>query len=161
MADLDQQGWLSHADAAALRELAAGKTVLELGAWKGRSTVVLAGVADYVVSVDQHLGIEEMPGEDSLPDYLASVRELPNVAIVVARFGSFLPLLAPNRFDLVFIDGAHDYESVERDITYALLLHPKVVAFHDWDIPDVQAAAVSFFGETPDSLGGSVAAFTR
>lgn len=153
------RGWLSGADIAELQRLASGKVVLEMGAWKGRSTVVLSRVARYVVSVDRHQGIEEVGGEDSLPDYLDSVRKLANVSVVVASFGDFVPLLGEH-FDLVFIDGDHDYESVQRDITLALLLNPPVVAMHDFDFEDVRRAATEMFGE-PDSVGGSVASFIR
>ena len=150
-------GWLSNADITELRRLGDNKRVLELGAWRGRSTVVLAEVAEYVISVDVHRGISEQP-EDTLPDYLAAVRDLPNVAIVVARFQDIVPHL--RSVDLVFIDGDHDFRSVERDITLALLCEPLVVAFHDWDFTEVRAAAYMFFGE-PSALSGSVASFVR
>lgn len=155
------EGWLDSADIRALEVLAFGNTVLELGAWKGRSTVVLAGVANYVVSVDRHQGVEEQGGDDSLPDYLAAVRDLPNVAVVLAPFEKFVLLLsARGRFDLVFIDGDHDYASVQRDTYLALALNAKVVAFHDWDIPAVRDGASAILGE-PTGLGGSVAHFKR
>ena len=43
--------------------------------------------------------------------------------MVVADFVDFVPLLK-ERFDLVFIDGDHDYDSVLRDIALALLVNP-------------------------------------
>lgn len=159
MADLPD-GWLSAADVGELERLASGKDVLELGAWKGRSTVVLSNVARFVVSVDRHAGIEEVGGEDSLPDYLEAVRGLPNVAIVVASFEDIVPLFTPGRFGLVFIDGDHDLANVQRDIALALLVDPAVVAFHDFDFEDVRMAATQVFGEA-DSVGGSVASFIR
>ena len=159
MADLPD-GWLTGADQRALQTLAFDKTVLELGAWKGRSTVVLSEAAKYVVSVDRHEGIEQAGGEDSLPDYLGVARDLPNVAIVVASFADFVPLLAARRFDLVFIDGDHDYANVQRDITLALMLDPPVIAFHDWDFAEVRDAATVILGE-PNGVGGSVAHFKR
>lgn len=163
MADLPD-GWLNGADQRELQVLAFDKTVLELGAWKGRSTVVLAGVASYVISVDRHEGIPTPPcqecGESSLPAYLDAVRELPNVAIVVAHFEAFVPMLAARRFDLVFIDGDHDYASVQRHTTLALMLDPPVIAYHDWDFAEVREGATVILGE-PDGVGGSVAHFKR
>lgn len=157
MSDLPE-GWLSKADITELQRLAAGKTVLELGAWKGRSTTVLSEVAKYVVSVDRHQGIANHD-EDSLPRYVESVRLLPNVAAVIAGFEDFVPLLGPV-FDLVFIDGDHDYDFVQRDITLALLIDPDVVAFHDWDFKDVRQAGTEIFG-APNRVHGSVASFKR
>lgn len=152
-------GWLSKADISELRRLAAGKTVLELGAWQGRSTAVLSEAAKYVVSVDRHQGIRNHD-EDSLPFYIDAIRPLRNVAMVVASFKDFVPLLGEGTFDLVFIDGEHDYDNVIADIILALMVNPSVVAFHDYDYKDVKQAATEIFGD-PRRVGGSVASFRR
>lgn len=152
-------GWLSPADVAELTRLAAGRTVLELGAWKGRSTVALARVARYVVSVDRHRGIEGHDA-DSLPEYLENVRGLPNVAIVVADWLDLNRFLG--RFDVVFVDGDHDRASVARDAQLALERDPDVIAFHDWDAEDVREGAADVLGAAgPSGLSGSVASFAR
>jgi len=161
-------GWLSPEEAGELQRLAAGKTVLELGAWKGRSTVVLAQVARYVVSVDRHQGLDvpaDHPqfGSDSLPDYLEAARGLTNVAIVVADFPVFLPLLAVV-FDIVFVDGNHDADSVERDALLACqhaYFSTSIIVFHDYDLESVrEGIGRVFHNRQPDSLVGSLAAFT-
>ena len=156
-------GWLSKQEATELQRLATGKTVLELGAWKGRSTVVLSQVARHVVSVDRHQGIEEVGGEDSLPDYLQAVRELENVAIVISDFQTFLPFLAVV-FDVVFVDGDHDADSVERDIVLGCqhaYFSNGIIVMHDWDFESVREGAARVFRDRqPDSLVGSLAAFT-
>jgi predicted O-methyltransferase YrrM len=154
-------GWLSKQDEAELRRLATGKTVLELGAWHGRSTVVLSDVAKYVVSVDRHEGIAGTDDSDSLPEYLEHVRPLRNVALVVAHFQDFVPLLSPfGAFGLAFIDGDHDYRAVLRDIALALHVDPPVVAMHDYDYDEVRQAATEVFGK-PHAVKGSVASFRR
>jgi SAM-dependent methyltransferase len=156
-------GWLPDNEVRELQRLAKGKTVLELGAWKGRSTVALGLVATYVVSVDRHEGVEGYgaTGVDSLPDYLDAVRGLANVAIVVADFNAFCPLLC-DYFDLVFIDGDHDHDSVARD-TQTALEHVRgdgMLVFHDWDMSDVRAGAISVLGlRSPERLVGSLASF--
>ncbi len=152
-------GWLTKDDISELERLAAGKRVLELGAWMGRSTVVLSEVAKYVVSVDRHQGIVNHD-EDSLPNYIDAVRGRTNVAMVVASFEDFVPLLRTEMFDLVFIDGDHDYEAVQRDIGLALFVDPPVIAFHDYDYKDVRQAATEIFGD-PHAVHGSVASFRR
>ncbi len=153
------EGWLSTHDIAELQRLGAGKTVLELGAYQGRSTVVLSEVAKYVVSVDRHKGVPVGDDIDSLPPYLAAIRPLLNVAIVVANFEDFVPLLR-GAFDLVFIDGQHEYEAVIRDITLALIVDPPVIAFHDYDFKEVRKAATEVFGD-PNAVKGSVASYRR
>lgn len=153
-------GWLTDPEAKALARIAKGLNVLELGAWKGRSTVVLAGAARYVISVDRHQGI---PGHgDSLDEYLANVRGLANVAVVVAAFEDFVPFLTDWEIGMVYIDGDHDADSVARDTTLALDVARNVIAFHDWDFPEVREGAAVAFGHShePDGLVGSVAWFT-
>lgn len=154
------EGWLSTHDIAELQRLAAGATVLELGAYQGRSTVVLSEVAKYVVSVDRHQGVPVGDDIDSLPPYLEAIRPLHNVAIVIANFQDFVPLLRALPFDLVFIDGQHEYEEVIRDITLALLVDPSIIAFHDWDFKEVRQAGSEVFGD-PNRVHGSVASFRR
>jgi predicted O-methyltransferase YrrM len=135
-------------------------TVLELGAWKGRSTVTLSRVARYVVSVDHHRGIAEREGVDSLPDYLENVRSLSNVAIVIGFFDDVLPLLG-EFFDMVYIDGSHDEESVFADTSGALdkVRRRGVIAFHDWDMKSVRAGAGRVLRVAPDNIVGSLAWF--
>lgn len=153
MAALDlPPGWLADDEAVQLAELARGKKVLELGAWKGRSTVLLSSVADHVVSVDRHLGIEGH-GE-SLFEYLEEVRPLANVTIVIGLFEHVVPLLG--NFDLAYIDGDHEASDVERDSLLARK-HADMLAFHDWDFESVRAGA-SHLGR-PQGVVGSLAWF--
>lgn len=151
-------GWLTGREAAELQRLATGKTVLELGAWKGRSTVALAQAALYVVSVDIHLGISIIADSgDSLPDYLAGVRQLGNVAIVVARFEQIVPHLTG--FDMVYIDGNHDADAVERDTRLAIRTGAATLAFHDWDEPAVVEGAGRVLPVEPSRVVDSLAVF--
>jgi predicted O-methyltransferase YrrM len=153
-------GWLSNQEATELQRLATGKTVLELGAWKGRSTVVLAQVARYVVSVDRHQGIPEREGVESLPDYLVNVRGLDNVAIVIAQFDRIVPLF-DSFFNLCFIDGSHDEQSVYEDAMMAME-HTDgygTIAFHDFDMDSVKKGVLRAMCRQPDSVVDSLASF--
>lgn len=148
------QGWLTGDEAKALAKLAKGKAVLELGAFKGRSTVVMAEVAEYVVSVDRHRGIPPFHDGDTLDDYLSAVRYMENVAIIVAEnWHAYSRFLRPGVFDLVYVDGDHDYVAAERDAVLASQLEPTVVAFHDMDQDQVVAAARTVFGEPSGQVG--------
>jgi SAM-dependent methyltransferase len=150
-------GWLREDEAEELRRLAKDRTVLELGAWKGRSTVVLAEVASYVVSVDRHRGIEEIGESDALDEYLANVRSLSNVAIVIAEFEDILPFL--DKFGLVYVDGDHGVAAVSRDTHSARFRAWDVIAFHDWDFPAVRDTVTTIFKRPPNGLVGSVASY--
>lgn len=155
-------GWLDPNEADELRRLSVGMNVLELGAWKGRSTVVLAEGANYVVSVDRHKGTEGFgaTGVDSLPDYLGHVRELENVAIVVAEFRQVMPFLGFH-FDLVYVDGEHDWMSAMRDTQYAVehCGEGGTIALHDWDMESVRRGVAHIFPTATPTVVGSVASF--
>jgi predicted O-methyltransferase YrrM len=123
----------------ALADLAAGKTVLELGAWFGYSTVVLASVAEQVTSVDWHMGDEHAGIVDTYEIFTYNLQRYgvqDRVEIVRERFEEALPRMAAEgrRFDGCFLDAHHSEESVTRDIGLAVpLIRPGgFFAFHDY-----------------------------
>lgn len=174
-------GWLSAGEAAALAELAYRRRVLEIGAYLGRSTVVLAECAELVVSVDHHRGSSEhQPGaaewrpelaDGTAAAYLANLSAAGVTSRVVPIIGGYrdvLPLLAPATFDLVFLDADHREEATVEAATLALPLvrRPGILVFHDYDAidyPGVRAAvdrlaAILHLGRGPVRLDGSLAA---
>ena len=136
----DVCGWLTEAEGQALYRLAEGRRVLEVGSYQGRSTICLAYSALWVVSVDWHRGDAGTGRADTLPAFCANLERYgvaSKVRKVVARVQDVADLFAPGVFDLAFVDGAHDRESVLRDAEFARrVVRPGgAVAFHDW--PDV------------------------
>ena len=142
------EGFLPDAEGEALHALArtvGGEGVIvEIGSWKGRSTICLArgsqlGAGVPVYAVDPHLGSAEHRewfGEvDTYDEFLANIRRAGVEQLVV-------PLRLPSekaartfdeRIALPFIDGAHDLESVQRDADSWIpkLVAGGIVAFHD------------------------------
>jgi predicted O-methyltransferase YrrM len=137
-------GWLTEAEGDKLAELAVGKVVLELGAWKGRSTLAIARTARLVVSVDTFKGDADTGEADTAAEYLENVRGADNVFPIRYDFSDGLPILTEAAYGLVFIDGQHDHDSAYRDaLTAKRLLKPGgVVAFHDLNYPSVLSAAI-------------------
>jgi predicted O-methyltransferase YrrM len=131
----DVEGWLLPSEGRALADLARGKRVLEVGSYCGRSTICLAQTADAVVSVDPHDG-RATPRPKSTYDTLKDNLDRYGLRNVKALVGTLSDGTAEflSDFDLVFIDGAHDLESVRSDIRRALpLLSPGgLLAFHDY-----------------------------
>jgi predicted O-methyltransferase YrrM len=141
------EGWLTHAEGMLLHELARScrqGSIVEIGSWKGRSTIWLAcgsrrGAGRPVVAVDPHTGSEEHRTATFAPATFDEFRSNleragvsdavePLVTTSVAAASAFAEPVG-----LVFIDGAHDYESVCDDIE---AWHPKLLpggtmAFHD------------------------------
>jgi predicted O-methyltransferase YrrM len=129
---------VTHEEATKLVELASGGNVLELGAQYGFSTVVLAQVAKLVCSVDTHQGDVQAGFADTWDTFQGNLKSygVTNVHPLRGKFEDILPQLAERAimFDGVFIDGAHDKASVQRDLDLALpLIYPGGwVAFHDY-----------------------------
>jgi predicted O-methyltransferase YrrM len=164
---------ITEAEGRALADLARGRTVLELGAWLGCSTVCIAQTAARVVSVDWHRGDEHAGPGRTLTGYIQSLDRYglaDRVITVVARFEDVLPLLADQAFDLVFLDGAHSYEHVRRDIAGMrhALTAGGALAFHDFGVEaspvgrgpfGVTQALLEVFGE-PDRVVDTLAIYT-
>jgi predicted O-methyltransferase YrrM len=126
-------------EAVALADLARGKHVLELGAYHGFSTVVLASVAERVTSVDWHHGDDHAGVGDTWDIFLFNLTRydmLDRVEVVRERFEDALPVMAEQgrKFDGCFLDAHHAEESVTRDIGLARPLIRKggFFAFHDY-----------------------------
>src|SRR3954463_4257500 len=125
MQDLTPEGWLTDAQAdrldAAARRLGPGARLVEIGSFRGRSTIVLARAAPDdagVVAIDPHLGSDRGPqeiaarpalGEDDLAAFRANLERAGvarRVRHVRALSGEALESV-DGVVDLLFVDGAH------------------------------------------------------
>lgn len=161
------EGWLTVEEAACLAELAANRVVLEVGAWKGRSTVALASTAAMVVTVDTFSGSAEHQGAGpvwTLPEFMENRAHYRNIVTVVGDFLEVAPWLRPYAFGLVFIDADHSYEATLRigRVAGALAAPGARMVFHDYgrDYEGVTGAVdlMSREGGGPVRLAGSLAA---
>lgn len=126
-------GWLSDAEAEALYDFArvAQGPIVEIGSCYGRSTAALArgsmdGNRHPVYAVDSFVGVQPANQVVSSPELLRS--NLDRVGVnglveILAKPSQEAVGEVPSSIDLLFIDGAHDCESVRRDIG---LYAPKV-----------------------------------
>jgi predicted O-methyltransferase YrrM len=146
------EGWLSFAEAMALYRMVVDHptpgpiTVVEIGSWKGRSTIALAqAVKDrpsggLVHAIDPHTGSEEHHREfgkvDTFDEFRQNI-EGARVADLVHPIREFSTDAArqfePQCVHALFVDGAHDYTNVRRDVSDWLprLANRSHVAFND------------------------------
>jgi predicted O-methyltransferase YrrM len=133
----DVPGWLGDEEALALFELARGCTgrgaIVELGSWRGRSTICLAlgskeGSGVPVVAVDRHMDktfvdFQENIRRAGVADLVRPIRATSDEA-----FGDF-----DEPIELIFIDASHKYEDVRRDFDQwvPLVVEGGTVAMHD------------------------------
>ncbi len=139
-------GWLRHAEGAELARLARGKRVVEVGSYFGLSTVSMARTAAHVVSIDTHDGRGTASPQNTGAAFAANLARYGVADRVSVLIGTVetevLDSFAP--FNLAFIDGGHDRESVEADIRGVLphMAPDGLIAFHDYASgvdPDVTA----------------------
>lgn len=128
---------VSPAEAAALVEHATGKVVLEVGSWRGFSTVAMGLVATRVHAVDHHLGDEHAGHDESLSMLIANIDRYGVRSRVIVHVGDavdVLPMLRHSQFDFAFIDAFHETEAVLRDadLVLPLVVPGGLIAFHDY-----------------------------
>lgn len=130
----DVQGWLQESEAKTLAHLAKGKRVLEIGSYAGLSTIIMARAAESVTALDYFDGRGTPTPGDTRQAFDTNIKRYGVADKVTA--------LSPDEFtggefDLIFVDGAHDLESVEADIAKARnwLAPGGLMAFHDYGEP--------------------------
>lgn len=149
------EGWLSESEGELLYRLARRcrppGVIVEIGSWKGRSTICLAkgslaGSRVPVYAIDPHTGSPEHRREFgevwTLGAFRANVRGAgveeivrPLVQTSEEAARDFTESVA-----LIFIDGPHEYEAVRRDFEawFCKVAEGGVMAFHDtsyWNGP--------------------------
>lgn len=125
-----------------------GIRILEIGCWLGHSTSILAKYAKdndgLVICIDNFKGspgtflTEYAEIHDVRKEFISNMEELGLMQnIILIPFDSFkaFKILSSKSFDLVFIDGNHEYESVKNDIFIGLdAIKPQgIISGHDFE----------------------------
>ena len=138
-------GWLGREEGRLLYRLAAEADpkgcIVEIGSWHGRSTIWLAagataGRGARVVAIDPHTGTHLRAEGERTDDVLRANLERAGVADktdVVVATSEEVAASWSQPVSLLWIDGAHDYESARRDLEVweRHLVPEAVVALHD------------------------------
>jgi predicted O-methyltransferase YrrM len=157
------EGWLTEGQGRVLSERAAlvpaGQAIVEIGSHQGRSTIVLAFSKRpdvRLVAVDPYSDPRWGGGEDSLRVFEANL-ERARVRDRVVLFRGYGEEAArgwhASPIGLLYVDGAHDYPTVRREIeAWRNRLAPgAAVLFHDtFSSPGVTRAVVSALALSPD-----------
>lgn len=141
-----------------LRLLSRGR-VLEIGTFVGGTTIVLLERADHVVTVDSFTGKHD--GSRERDDYVWEVsqletarRNLQGRPVTILQYDTTLQreelceALASQTFDVVFIDGNHEYGHVKNDLEIAkqFLAENGTICGHDWQMDGVKHAVKEELG---------------
>lgn len=149
-------GWLTHSEGQLLFRLAKACTgrgvIVEIGSWKGKSTIWLAkgsrsGNKVKIHAIDPHTGSPEEAKSYgkvlTFEEFTANVKNagVDDTVIPIIKTSSEAAQEFREPIELIFIDGDHQYDMVKLDFE---LWFPKVIdggimAFHDtiwtWDGP--------------------------
>lgn len=143
----------------ALVELAAGLTVLEVGAAFGHSAIAMALGGATVFAVDHH---REYPGSlGTMLGNIAAYGVRDRVVPVLGATQRVLPALVSGgmRFDMAFVDGDHHEEPVLHDaaLCWELIRPGSWMACHDYGAPEwpgVARALDQLHPDGPDRVVG-------
>jgi len=156
-------GFLHPCEAEKLPELAQGRVCLEVGAFEGYSTWLMAQTAVSVFSVDTFqantAGTVQMDELTTLDKYKRTIEGLPNVDYYIGTSALYAATARRDKqeYDLIFLDADHSYEAVKQDIAlwWPRLKDGGIMAFHDYHpehsyFPGVYQAVTERFGELPN-----------
>lgn len=157
-------GWLSVVEGDALAKYSEGKDCLEIGSFKGKSANYIAPKAKSLVCVDPFRaddgGQSQYVDYTTLQEFLTNTKKFTNITPVIGKSEDVYKQFKDGQFDMMFIDGMHDYDFVANDI---LNYWPKLkvgghMCFHDYqkDWTGVIKAVDEFFIR-PDAIYDSVA----
>lgn len=168
---MNVEGFMPEPGLNVLRELARGKTVLEVGTYKGKTALGMAETAELVVTLDHWTGDHYAGKAHTLPDFWRFLTNHPHgskVLPISGKWESIIHLLDLTKFDLVFYDADHDYaptfnflwiafQRVRKDAVLVVDDHhgayPQVmaavrdvIALTGWECEQVEAMAVLTHG---------------
>ena len=156
------QGWMNSDELQWLYDTALEMdSILEIGAWCGKSTFALcSGCKGVVYSVDHFNGSpehqKEMKKRVPIEEYRANMKDFANLITIMAD-SVYAAAHLPIEVDMLFIDGAHEYESVVADIAGWGARAKKLVGGHDWSYGSVQKAVKETWpDETVKQHGGNI-----
>jgi predicted O-methyltransferase YrrM len=149
-----------HLYSSVVKKFPSGSHFVEVGTWKGMSA---AYMAVEIINSKKYIKFDcidtwdFVPSQAEIPPHMFEglyalflkniepVRHQINPIKSISWAGA--TLYEDNSLDFVFIDAAHDYDSVRKDISawFPKIKNEGVIAGHDYDCPDVRKAVTEFF----------------
>lgn len=145
----DLEGWLSDAEGELLFNLArqcTGKGIIvEIGSWKGKSTIWLAkgsqsGKRVPIYAIDPHVGSSEhktmfQEPVNTLDEFKKNIHDsrVDDVVTPVVAPSLEAAKIFDKPIELIFIDGAHEYDLVQSDFEawFPKVVSGGMIVFHD------------------------------
>ena len=169
----DIQGWGAHPIFLEVIQKIRPQTIIEVGTWKGFTALYMARLMElsnlngHILCIDTWLGSAEhffsqdpmtiLKRKNGFPEiyeqFLANVlfQKRQNVIVPLPQTSdAAFEILSKIKFtaDVIYIDGAHDYETVSRDLRnyWSLISSGGVLFGDDYEWPGVRQAVDEFTG---------------
>lgn len=168
----DIHGWFTFPDlySRVVSQFPSGSHFVEIGVWKGKSASYMAveilnskkkiqfDCIDTWEGSEEHLDVGGEAFEPNLltnkdwlwESFLSNISAVKTVINPIRKHSlEAVDLYGDNSLDFVFIDAAHDYENVTKDIQawFPKVKDGGIIAGHDYTWgPEVKKAADDFFG---------------
>jgi MMP 1-O-methyltransferase len=141
-------GWLTDKEANLLYRLARrckGKgAIVEIGSWKGRSSICLAigsqaGAKKTVHAIDPHTGSSEHGNVYTFDEFQRNIKRAGVAPFITPHVRPSTEVAGEwsEPVELIWIDGAHEYEFVSQDFDrwFPHVVEGGTMAFHDSTLP--------------------------
>ena len=132
-------GYLEPDEARQLELLAVGRDCLEIGSFRGKSSVCIAATAKSLLCVDtfkaDNNGQTQTGEITTLSSFLRNINGYENITFVVSSSKNYFEQVGNGVvFDLIFVDGFHEYTIAKEDInnSWALLRSGGILVVHDF-----------------------------
>lgn len=158
------EGWLTDFEGRTLQKYGTNKICLEIGSYKGKSSVYMAEVSKKLYCIDLFKsdsgGQGQVDSYTTLNEFLNNTKEYNNIISIIGDSAIVNECLSDNYFDLIFVDGLHTYEYVKSDLLlyWNKLKIGGVMCFHDYNSSwKGVVTAVNEYFVAPDEICDSLA----
>lgn len=130
--------------------------VIEIGTLRGRSAIAMASKTDKNVYC-----IDTWRDEKIYNEFLENTSEYKNIIPIIGTVSDFKE---KEKIGMIFIDGSHDYESVKKDMEFAVNINPQIIALHDYlskEDPIVTIVAIEIMGRLCDVVEGLLGIYEK
>lgn len=140
----EYHGWNSEREVgyflASLIRLTKAQTVLEVGVFEGYTSAEMIKALPkngYYAGID----IEDLRASENKQTFINLSKEGKVIDLIIEDSLTSMTKLPKNHFDLIFIDGNHEFNHVLKEFKIAetLITRTGIIAFHDsWHLEDVK-----------------------
>ncbi len=115
-------GWLTYKEGLFLYKnaLKSKGTIVEIGSWKGKSTICLGlGAKNTTIyAIDPHTGSNEDKKTKTFKDFIKNIKlyVVEDKVIPIVKKSEYVVKNWTKKIDFLWIDGSHEYSDVKKDI---------------------------------------------